>query len=78
MAEPVAEGRPDAKSDRRAFLMRVRPDLLAAVERLAQAELRSVNAQVEMLLREALSRRGVIGGVDSAQASGEPPPFGAP
>lgn len=43
---------------RRAFLMRVRPDVLAAVERLASAELRSVNAQVEVLLREALARRG--------------------
>jgi hypothetical protein len=38
--------------------MRVRPEVLAAVERLANAELRSVNAQVEVLLREALSRRG--------------------
>ncbi|OYW26303.1 MAG: hypothetical protein B7Z44_16430 [Caulobacter sp. 12-67-6] len=47
------------KGGRRAFLMRVRPEVLAAVERLAAAELRSVNAQVEMLLREALGRRGV-------------------
>jgi hypothetical protein len=39
--------------------MRVRPELLAAVERLADAELRSVNAQVEVLLREALKRRGI-------------------
>lgn len=39
--------------------MRVRPEVLAAVERLANAELRSVNAQVEVLLREALGRRGV-------------------
>jgi hypothetical protein len=38
--------------------MRVRPEVLAAVERLASAELRSVNAQVEVLLREALARRG--------------------
>lgn len=49
----------DAKGGRRAFLMRVRPEVLAAVERLASAELRSVNAQVEVLLREALARRGV-------------------
>ncbi|HWU80744.1 MAG TPA: hypothetical protein VN158_11840 [Caulobacter sp.] len=49
----------DAKGGRRAFLMRVRPEVLAAVERLAGAELRSVNAQVEVLLREALGRRGV-------------------
>jgi hypothetical protein len=48
-----------AKGGRRAFLMRVRPDVLASVERLAAAELRSVNAQVEMLLREALARRGI-------------------
>jgi hypothetical protein len=39
--------------------MRVRPEVLAAVERLADAELRSANAQVEILLREALGRRGV-------------------
>jgi len=33
--------------------------VMAAVERLAAAELRSVNAQVECLLREALARRGI-------------------
>jgi hypothetical protein len=49
----------EVKGGRRAFLMRVRPEVLAAVERLASAELRSVNAQVEVLLREALGRRGV-------------------
>ena len=40
--------------------MRVKPEVLDAVERLAAAELRSVNAQVEMMLREALARRGVL------------------
>jgi hypothetical protein len=44
---------------RKPFLMRTTPGVMAAVERLAAAELRSVNAQVETLLREALSRRGV-------------------
>jgi len=39
--------------------MRVSPEVLSAVERLAASELRSVNAQVEVLLREALGRRGV-------------------
>ena len=43
---------------RKAFLLRASPEVMAAVERLAAAELRSVNAQVEMLLREALGRRG--------------------
>lgn len=39
--------------------MRASPGVMAAVEKLAAAELRSVNAQVEVLLREALSRRGL-------------------
>jgi hypothetical protein len=47
-----------AGPDKRAFLIRVRPDVLAAVERLAASELRSVNAQIEVLLREAMARRG--------------------
>lgn len=55
----VGDLQDSGKGGRRAFLMRVRPEVLAAVERLAAAELRSVNAQVEMLLREALGRRGV-------------------
>ncbi|HTM80090.1 MAG TPA: Arc family DNA-binding protein [Asticcacaulis sp.] len=38
--------------------MRLPPEVLAAVERLAAAELRSTNAQLEMLLREALKKRG--------------------
>lgn len=43
---------------KKAFLLRASPEVMAAVERLAAAELRSVNAQVEVLLREALGRRG--------------------
>ena len=46
---------------KKSFLLRIDPDLWAAVERLAQAELRSANAQVEFLLRDALARRGVRG-----------------
>lgn len=56
MAGDPGEG---GKGGRRAFLMRVRPEVLSAVERLAATELRSVNGQVEMLLREALRRRGI-------------------
>lgn len=47
-----------AAKPRKPFLMRASPGVMAAVERLAAAELRSVNAQVEVLLREALARRG--------------------
>lgn len=46
-----------ASPGKRNFLLRVKPEVLEAVERLAAAELRSVNAQLEVLLREALSRR---------------------
>ncbi len=49
-----------ASPGKRAFLMRVKPEVLDAVERLAAAELRSVNAQLEVLVREALARRGVL------------------
>jgi hypothetical protein len=45
--------------ERKAFPLRVDPSLWAAVERCAAADLRSVNAQVECLLREALGARGV-------------------
>ncbi len=44
---------------RKAFPLRLDPALHAAVERLAAAELRSVNAQIEYLLREALKARGI-------------------
>lgn len=46
-----------ASPDKKAFLLRVAPDLWAELERLAAAELRSVNGQVEYLLRDALERR---------------------
>ena len=45
--------------DRKAYPLRVDPALWAAVERAAAAELRSVNAQVECMLREALKTSGV-------------------
>ena len=45
-------------AERKAFLLRIDPDLWAELERLAQAELRSVNSQVEYLLRQALAARG--------------------
>jgi hypothetical protein len=41
---------------RKQFLLRIDPDLWAELERWAAADLRSVNAQVEWLLREAVRR----------------------
>lgn len=45
-------------AEKKAFLLRIDPAVWVELERLAQAELRSVNAQIEFLLREALARRG--------------------
>jgi hypothetical protein len=46
-----------ASPDKKSFLLRIDPALWAQIERLAAAELRSVNAQVEYLLRDALGSR---------------------
>ena len=46
-----------ASPDKKSFLLRIDPALWAEIERLAAGELRSVNAQVEYLLRDALRAR---------------------
>ena len=48
---------------RKAFLMRIDPALWAELERAAAADLRSVNGEIEFLLREALRKRGSLGAV---------------
>ena len=58
--------------ERKAYPLRVDPDLWSAVERCAAAELRSVNAQVECLLREALKSRGVKLGTPTPVKRGRP------
>jgi hypothetical protein len=46
-----------ASPDKKSFALRIDPVLWAQIERLAAAELRSVNAQVEYLLRDAVRSR---------------------
>jgi len=53
---------------RKQFLLRVDPELWRALERWAADDLRSVNAQVEWLLRDAVRRRR--GGSAAARAAG--------
>lgn len=48
-----------ASPDKKSFALRIDPALWAELERLATADLRSVNAQIEFLLREGLERRGI-------------------
>ncbi len=47
-----------ASPDRKPFLLRVDPALLEAVQRWAQDDLRSLNGQIEFLLRKALLDSG--------------------
>lgn len=44
--------------DKKAFLLRIDPAVLAAVQKWAADDLRSVNGQIEYLLRQALAKRG--------------------
>jgi len=44
--------------EKKSLLLRLDPAVAAAIESLAEQELRSVNGQIEWLLREALRQRG--------------------
>jgi hypothetical protein len=58
---------------RKSFPLRLDPALHAALERAAAADFRSVNAEVEVLLREALARRGIKVATSGAPRRGRPP-----
>lgn len=57
---------------KKSFPLRLDPVLYAAVERAAAGDFRSVNAEVEVLLREALERRGVKVAVSNKPKRGRP------
>jgi hypothetical protein len=48
-----------ASPGKKAYPLRIDPALWTALQRLAAQDLRSVNAEIEFLLREALARRGI-------------------
>lgn len=48
-----------ASPGKKSFPLRLDPALYTALERTAAQDFRSVNVQVEVLLREALGRRGI-------------------
>ena len=58
---------------KKAFALRLDPALYDALLRLATADFRSVNAQVEVLLREALSKRGIRVTESGKARRGRPP-----
>jgi hypothetical protein len=58
---------------KKAFPLRIEPALWDALERAAAADFRSVNAEIECLLREALGRRGVKIAPPELRPRGRPP-----
>jgi hypothetical protein len=57
---------------KKAFPLRLDPALFFAVERAAAGDFRSVNAEIEVLLREALAKRGVRVEVSPSPKRGRP------
>ena len=57
---------------KKAFPLRMDPALFAAIERMAAADFRSANAQMEVLLREAMAKRGVRPDVSQTPKRGRP------
>ena len=60
-------------ADRKPFLLRVDPALLGALQKWAADDLRSLNGQIEFLLRRALQREGRL-----RRPGPEDPPRGGP
>ncbi len=48
-----------ASPGKKAYPLRISPALWEQLQRLAARDLRSVNAEIEFLLREGLDRRGI-------------------
>jgi hypothetical protein len=58
---------------KKAFPLRLDPALFAAIERVAAADFRSANAEIEFLLREALAKRGIKVALSELPKRGRPP-----
>jgi hypothetical protein len=58
---------------KKAFPLRIDPALHAALERAAADDFRSLNAEIEVLLREALRARGVKVAITPPPPRGRPP-----
>jgi hypothetical protein len=55
-------------AQRKAFPLRLDPAVYDALQRWADAELRSINGQIEFLLRRALQEAGRVPAPESAEA----------
>jgi hypothetical protein len=59
-------------ADRKAFLLRIDPAILAALQRWADDELRSLNGQIEFVLRRILQEEGRLKDPRRATPTDEP------
>ena len=59
-------------AERKAYPLRINADVLDAMQRWADDELRSLNAQIEYVLRDALRRSGRIKNSVATQETLEP------
>jgi len=57
-------------SERKAFLLRIDPEVLDAVQRWANDDLRSLNAQIEFVLRKVLKQEGKLLGEKAPKERG--------
>jgi len=64
--------------ERKSFLLRVEPKLHDALRRWADDELRSLNAQVELLLRQSLQQAGRLKEKEEDPALQDPPADASP
>ena len=64
--EPAAEAAPATTgipmTEKKAYPLRINAEVLAAAQRWADDELRSLNAQIEYVLRDALRKAGRLPG----------------
>ena len=56
--------------ERKAFLLRIDPEVLDAVQRWANDDLRSLNAQIEFVLRKTLRQEGRLATADKSKEKG--------
>lgn len=59
-------------SDRKAYALRINAEILAAAQRWADDELRSLNAQIEYVLRDALRKAGRLPDQGGNEGKGKP------
>ncbi|MCH6484198.1 Arc family DNA binding domain-containing protein [Pseudoxanthomonas sp. LH2527] len=61
------------KQDKKAYPLRINAEVLAAAQRWADDELRSLNAQIEYVLRDALRKAGRLPKGDASANKKESP-----